>query len=125
SLKGWVPRFRTWDRDRLVSPGMEVTPPVSERFSEVVVFNDGHGMLRVGAPDCQLRGRYLSQHWAADIQALGATDDETTFRFPWLHPECDKLANRKIGHGHAPYSSRVSRHGIVTFKRGDRESVWI
>ena len=125
SLKGWVPRFRTWSRDRRVSPEMQIRPPVSEEGNEVVVFNDGRGTLRLSAPDCEMGGPYFSQHWATDIQALGTTDEERTFRLPWLHPECDALANYKVGHGHKPYASRVSKHGLVVLRRGDRENVWI
>jgi hypothetical protein len=60
--KGWVPRFRTWDREGRVSPELQIRSPVSEETSEVVVFDDGHGTLRVSAPDCELTGPYLSQH---------------------------------------------------------------
>ncbi len=104
---------------------MDIRPPVSEESNEVVVFNDGHGSLWVSGPDCELRGPHLSQHWATDIQALGNTDEDRTFRLPWLHPECDALANRKVGHGHGPFSSRVSKHGIVALQRGDRDNLWI
>jgi len=125
SLQGWVPRFRTWERDRDVHPEMQIRPPVSEEGNEVVVFNDGHGTLRGSGPDCALAGPYLSQHWATDLQALGTADDERTFRLPWLHPECDALANQKVGHGYEPYSSRVSKHGTVVLQTGDRENVSI
>jgi hypothetical protein len=125
SLKGWVPRFRTWERDRRVHPEMQIRSATSEENSEVVVFNDGHGALRVSAPDCELRGPYFSQHWAVELLPFGTTSDERTFRLPWLHPECDALAEFKIGHGHGPYSSRVSKHGIAVLRRGGRENVWI
>lgn len=125
SLRGWVPRFRTWGPDHRVHPETQIRPPVSEEGNEVVVFDDGHGTLRVSGPDCELRGPYLSQHWATELQALGTTDEERTFRLPWLHPQCDALANHKVGHGFGPYSSRVSRHGIVVLQRGDKENLWI
>ena len=105
------------------SPRCKMRPPVSEEGNEVVVFNDGHGTLRLSAPDCEVRGPYFSQHWATDIQPLGTTDEERTFRLPWLHPECDALANYKVGHGLKPYASRVSKHGLVVLRRGDRENV--
>jgi hypothetical protein len=125
SLRGWVPRFCNRNRDDRLHPEMQIRPPLSEETTEVVVFSDGHGTLRLNPPDCELRGPYRSQHWATEIQALGTTDEERTFRLPWLHSECDALANRKVGHGHKPYSSRVSQHGIVLLREGDRENVWI
>jgi hypothetical protein len=125
SLKGWVPRFRTWGRDRRVYPEMRIRSPISEESSEVVVFNDGHGTLRVSAPDCELTGPHLSQHWAVDLQPFGTTGDERTFRLPWLSPGCDALAQFRIGRGHRPYSSRVTKHGIALLQRGSKETVWI
>jgi hypothetical protein len=125
SLRGWVPRFRSWDRDGRLHPEMQIRPPTSEESDELVIFNEGHGTLRASGPKCELSGPYLSQHWAADLVALGETDEERTFRLPWLRPECDALANHRIGHGHKPYSSRVSQHGVVVLRRGDRENVWI
>jgi hypothetical protein len=125
SLKGWVPRFRTFEPDRQVHPEMRIRPPISVEGSEVVLFNDGYGTLRVSGPDCELSGPYFSQHWATDLQALGTTDAERTFRLPWLHAECDALVDHKVGHGHRPYSSRVSQLGIVLLQRGNRENVWI
>ncbi len=108
ALKGWVPRFRTWERDRRVHPEMQIRSPSSEQNNEVVVFNDEHGTLRVSAPDCELTGPYFSQHWAVELQSFGTTSEE--FR---------------IGHGHRPYSSRVSKHGITLLQRGVKETVWI
>jgi hypothetical protein len=125
SLKGWVPRFRTWERDRRVYPEMQINPPISERSNEVVVFNDAHGTLSVTAPDCELAGPYFSQHWAVELKPFGTTSDERTFRLPWLRPGCDALAELRIGHGHRPYSSRVSKHGITLMQRGEKETVWI
>jgi hypothetical protein len=125
SLRRWVPRFRTFDRDSRIRPQVRVRPPISHESSEVVVFNDGHGSFRASAPDCELRGPYLSQHWATEIRALGTTDERRTFRLPWLRPECDALVDRKIGHGLGPYASRVSQLGLVTLRHGDRENVWI
>jgi hypothetical protein len=125
SLNSRVPRFRTLERDDRVRPKMQIRPPASEEGSEVVVFNDGHGTLRVSAPDCELRGPYFSQHWAVDLHPFGTTSDERTFRLPWLRPECDALVEHKVGHGDRPYSSKVSRHGITLLQWGDRENVWI
>jgi hypothetical protein len=125
SLKGWVPHFRMSRSDRRVHTEMQIRPPVSTEADELVVFDDGHGSLRVSAPDCELTGPYFSQHWVTELQALGTTDEDSTFRLPWLHPECDALVNRKVGRGHRPYSSRVSQHGIVVLQRGDRENLWI
>jgi hypothetical protein len=124
-LKGWVPRFRGWGRDRRVSPEMQIRSPVSEDGDEVVVFNEWYGSLRTTAPDCELRGPYFSQHWAAELRVLGAASEDGTFKLPWLHPECDALVERKIGHGYKPYSSRVSKHGIVVLLRGNRENLTI
>jgi hypothetical protein len=123
SLKGWVPDFRGGGRDWPVIPEIQIRPPISEEGSEVVLFNESYGNLRTAAPDCELRGPYFSQHWAIELQALGATDEEGTFRLPWLHPECDALVDRKIGHAYGPYSSRVSKHGIVAILRGDKENL--
>ena len=125
SMKGWVPRFRTWGRDRRVHPEMQIRSPISEESSEVVVFDDGYGTLRVSTPDCELRGPYFSQHWAVELLPFGTTSDGGTFRLPWLHPECDSLAEFKFGHGHGPYSSRVSKHGITLLRRGGKENVRI
>lgn len=125
SLKGWVPRFRNWDRDRRLHPEMQIRSPISEESREVVVFNDGYGALRINAPDCELRGPYFSQHWAVELQPFGTTSPERTFRLPWLHPQCDALAEHKIGRGYRPYSSRVSKHGIALLQRGGRDNVWI
>jgi hypothetical protein len=125
SLQGWVPRFRDWAPENRVSPEMEISQPISEETSEVVVFNNGHGTLQGSAPDCELRGPHLSQHWAIDMRVLGMPGEDSTFRLPWLHPECDALANRRVGHGHAPFSSRVSQHGIVVLQQGDRQNIWI
>jgi hypothetical protein len=72
-----------------------------------------------------MRGQYMSQHWATELQAFGTTGDERTFRLPWLRPECDALVNYKIGRGERPYTSRVGRHGIVVLQHGNRENVWI
>jgi hypothetical protein len=124
SLKGWVPMFRNWGPDHTVHPEIQMLPPTGEETSEVVVFNEGHGTLRVSGPDCELRGPHSLQHWATDILALGSTDEKRTFRLPWLHPECDALTNlRFLGIGQFP--SRVSRHGIVVLTRGDRENLGI
>jgi hypothetical protein len=125
SLKGWVPRFRTWARDRRLLPEMQIRSPISEESSEVVVFDNGYGTLRVSTPDCELRGPYFSQHWAVELLPFGTTSDEHTFRLPWLYPECDALVEFRIGHGHSPYSSRVSKHGIAILHRGDKENVRI
>jgi hypothetical protein len=125
SMKGWVPRFRPWGRDRRVHPEMQVRPPISEDGNEVVVFNDGSGSLRFSAPDCELQGPYLSQHWAIDVQPFGTTSEERTFRLPWLHPDCDAVTEYRFGHGHRPFSSRVSKHGISLLQRGGEENIWI
>jgi hypothetical protein len=125
SLKGWVPRFRPWDRDRRVMPEMQIRSPISVERNEIVVFTDGHGTLQLNPPDFELRGLYLSQHWAVEFQAMGTADEDGTFRLPWLHPECDALANRRVGHHFKPYSSRVTQHGISLLETGDRENVWI
>ena len=125
SLKGWVPRFTTWLRDQRIRPEMEILPPVSEESSEIVVFDNGRGTLRVNGPSCGLTGPYLSQHWATELQILGSTDEQRTFRLPWLRPQCDSLANRNVGRGDIPYSARVSLQGIVVQEHGDRETIWI
>ena len=125
SLKGWVPRFRGWARDRRVSPEMDIRPPVGEDGSEVVIFNQWFGSLRTSAPDCQLRGPHFSQHWAMELHAIGATSDDGTFRLPWLHPECDALVSRKIGHDFGPYASRVSKRGIAALLYGNKENLTI
>lgn len=124
-LKGWVPRFRGWGPDRRVSPEMQIRSPVSEDGDEVVVFNEWYGSLRTTAPDCELRGPHFSQHWATELRMLGAASEDGTFKLPWLHPECDALVERKIGHGYEPYSSRVSKHGIVVLLRGNKENLTI
>jgi hypothetical protein len=125
TLRGSVPRFHIWERHHRMRPEMQIRPPVSEEGNEVVVFNDGRGNLRVNGPDVELRGSHFSQHWAAELQALGTTEDNRTFRLPWLHAECDALVGRKFGYGIEPYSSRVSRQGIVVLQHGDRENIWI
>lgn len=125
SLKGWVPRYRSWGPDRRVSPEMEIRPPISEEGSEVAVFNEWYGSMRTTPPECELRGPYLSQHWATELQMLGATTEEGTFRLPWLHPECDALVARKIGHDFGLYASRVSKRGIVVLLQGDKENLTI
>lgn len=123
SLRGWVHRFG--ERAHRVSPEVQVRPPISKESSEIVVVNDGYGTLQGPTPDCEFLGPAFSQHWATELQVLGTADEERTFRFPWLHPECDKLAGPKVGHGFGPVSSRVSKQGIVVFRRGERENIWI
>jgi hypothetical protein len=125
TMRGWVPRFRPRERDRRVSHEIEIRSPISMEASEVVVFNDGHGSLKVHPPDCELTGRYFSQHWAVDFQSLGAPSEDGTFRLPWLHAECDALVNRKIGHRYGAFASRVTRHGIVLLQRSERANAWV
>jgi hypothetical protein len=121
SVRGWVPRFG--ERGYSVSPEVRVRPPTSEESDEIVVITDGYGALQGPPPGCELRGPAYSQHWATELHVLGTGDEERTFRFPWLHPECDKLADRKVGHGFGLASSRVSKQGIVVLRRGDRETI--
>jgi hypothetical protein len=123
SRRGWVPRFGR--RDARVWPEVQVRPVTSNESSEIVVLNDGSGTLKSPLPDCELGGPASSQHWAIDLRFLGSVGEDGTFRLPWLHAECDALANRKIGHGHGPTSSRVCKQGVVVIQRGDDENVWI
>lgn len=125
AMKGWVPRYRSWGPDRRVSPEMDIRSPSSQDGTEVTVFNEWYGSMRTTAPDCELRGPYFSQHWVTELQVLGATSEEGTFRLPWLHPECDALVNRKIGHDFGPYASRVSKRGIAVLLQGDKENLTI
>ncbi len=123
SLRGWVHRFG--EKGYRVSAEVRVRPPISKERSEIVVMNDGYGTLQGPTPDCELLGPAVSQHWATELQVLGTGAEERTFRFPWLHPECDKLADRKIGHGFGPASSRASKQGIVVIRHGERENIWM
>ena len=123
SRMGWVPRFGR--RDERVWPEAQVRPPTTNASREIVVLNNGFGALKSPSPDCEIGGPSSSQHWAIDVRFLGSAGEDGTFRLPWLHPECDALANRKIGHGHGPTSSRVSKQGVVVIQRGDKENVWI
>lgn len=123
SRRGWVPRFGSLGD--LASPEVQVRPLASEESSEIVVMSDGFGTLQGPLPDCEFSGPSLSQHWAIELQFLGTGNDESTFRFPWLHPQCDAAANRRVGHGHGPTSTRVSKQGLVVMRSGARETTWI
>lgn len=123
SLRGWVHRFGV--RGHRVSPEVRIRPPVSKESSEIVVVNNGRGTLQGPVPDCELFGPAFSQHWATDLQAMGTASEDGTFRLPWLHPECDKLADLRVGHGFGLASTRVSKQGLVVFRRGDREDITI
>jgi len=123
SLRGWVPRFGV--RHYRISPELEVHPVLSKESDEIIVVTDGHGTLQGPSPDCELDGSLLSQHWATDLQFYGTGDEKHTFRFPWLHPECDKVAGFRIGHGFGPDASRVSKQGIVAIRRGERNNLRI
>jgi hypothetical protein len=123
SLKGWVPRFEK--RGNLITQEIEIRPIVSKESDEIVILSDGYGTLIGPKPDCELIGPAYSQHWATDLQVFGSSDQEHTFKFPWLHPECDKLANHLIGHGFGAGPSRVSKRGIVVIRHGDRDNVRI
>ena len=121
TLRGWVHRFGV--RGYRIAPEARVRPPASKEADEIVVVTDGRGTLQGPTPDCELRGPAFSQHWATELQVFGASDEERTSRLPWLHPECDSLVDRKIGHGFGPASSRVSKQGIVVIRRGERENI--
>jgi hypothetical protein len=122
SLQGWVPRFG--ERHYRIAPEVKGRPVVSKQSDEIVIVGDGHGTLQGPAPDCELNGESALQHWATELQVFSSGDD-VTFRLPWLHPECDKVANYRIGHHFGPESSRVSKQGIVVIREGDRQNVWI
>jgi hypothetical protein len=123
SLMGWVPRFRR--RDKRIWPEIQVRSVISKESDEIVIMDNNYGTLQGPAPDCELMGPSLSQHWATDLLFFSSGDPQRTFRLPWLHPECDKLANFMMGHGHGADSSRVSKTGIAVIRRGDRESIRI
>jgi hypothetical protein len=125
SLQGWVPRFSDSPRDAGTHQEMQIRPPTSLERTEVVVFNDGRGNLRISPPDCELSGLYSSQHWATEIQALGTTADDRTFRLPWLRPACDAVVAHRIGRWDPHFSTRVSQFGMVTLQRADWENILI
>lgn len=123
SLRGWVPRFE--QGGDMVSPEMQVRSAISKESSQIAVLNNGFGTLQPSPPGCEFRGPSFSQHWASELRISDSGDEERTFSLPWLRPECDSLANRRVGHGFGPASSRVGKQGIVVIQRGERESVWI
>jgi hypothetical protein len=123
SLRGWVHRFGV--RGHGFSPEVQVRPPVSKESSEIVVVSDGYGALQGPTPECEMSGPAFSQHWATDLQSMGAASEDGTFRLPWLHPECDKLAGLNVGRSFGLASARVSKKGLVVFRSGDREDISI
>jgi hypothetical protein len=123
SLRGWV--HRLGERGHRVLPEVRVRPVVSKESSEIVVLNDGYGTLQGPTPECELLGPTFSQHWATELQTLGAASEDCTFRFPWRHPECDKLAGFSMGRRFGFASARVSKQGLVVFRHGDKENITI
>lgn len=123
SLRGWVPRFL--GSGHSASSEVWIRPAVSKENNEIINLDDSYGTVRGPIPECEMVGPAFSQHWATELQASDSGSEERTFRIPWLHPECDSLANWRVGRGHGPASSRVSKQGIVTIRSGDREHIRI
>ena len=122
SLMGWVPRYGM--RHERAEPDVHVRPASAKEASEIVISNEGLGTFQGAAPDCALLDNEDSQHWALDLRVYGGGDD-STFRFPWLHPSCDEVASYRFGHEHGPAASRVSKQGIVVMPNGGGQSALV
>ena len=123
TLRGWMPQFG--ERHAGIQPDIQVRPAVSKESTQIAVLNDGYGTLLAPQLDCELIGPSFGQHWATELRFFSASDEKHTFRIPWLSPECDKLANRKLGHDLGAASSRASKRGLVAIRRGDRDTISI
>ena len=123
SLKRWIPHFG--ERHFWVAPEVSVQPVIGKESEEVVVITDGYGTLQPPPLPCELGEYGPSQHWATEIQVSDPPNEACTFKFPWLYPHCDAVANEKIGNGFSAESTRVSKQGIVIVRDSHRKNVWI
>jgi hypothetical protein len=121
--RGWYPRFGV--KISHVSP--DITPVTIEASSSnlIAILENGWGHLLGAAPSCEFDGPAYFQQWSSELDVYSDHEDGHQFHLPWLRPECDRLAARHLGHGYGTEASRVSRSGVVCYRKGDHRDTSI
>ena len=121
--RGWCPRFRM-KRSHSVAPEIRPVRLEASRSNLVVIMDGGFGHV-MGSTPCEFVGSSPRQHWSSELRFYGDSDADHMYHLPWLNPECDHVANRRLGVQFGPQASRVSRTGLVNYRQGENRDTHI